>query len=88
MFKHSKKCPISADARHHVETFAETCDNSISLYMVDVIEDRNLSDEIERRTGIAHHSPQVIFIRDKKITGTATHWNITFDALTKGICEE
>ena len=85
VFKHSTQCPVSASAKRQVETFAEASGDSVAIYLVDVIADRGLSNEIAARTGIEHHSPQVIFIRNNQIAGSVTHRGITQESLSQGI---
>ena len=85
IFKHSTRCPISAMAQRRFELFAQTCEEEVILCEVDVIAERKLSDEITARTGIVHHSPEVLFIRNGEITGYLTHGEIKEDSLEAGI---
>ncbi|MFC1511567.1 bacillithiol system redox-active protein YtxJ [Candidatus Latescibacterota bacterium] len=85
IFKHSTRCPISAAARRCFEAFARSCDDGVNLYEVDVIAERAISDEITKRTGVTHHTPEVLFIRDGVVTGYHTHYDIREETLEKGI---
>ena len=85
IFKHSTRCPISAAAKRHFEAFARTCGDEVTLSEVDVLADRALSDEITKRTGVAHHTPEVLFIRDGVVTGRQTHFDIREETLEAGI---
>ena len=85
VFKHSTRCPISAMAKSRFEMFAQKCKDDVKLYEIDVIADRPLSDEVVRRTGIIHHSPEVLFIRDGQVTGYRTHYEINQETLKAGI---
>jgi bacillithiol system protein YtxJ len=51
---------------------------------VNVIENRDLSDEITRRTGVEHHTPEAVFIRNGTVSGFRTHFDITGESLEKG----
>ncbi|MDE2847330.1 MAG: DUF2847 family protein [Gemmatimonadota bacterium] len=42
-----------------------------------VIENRDISNEIESRLGIRHESPQLLLVRDGKVTWHASHFSIT-----------
>jgi bacillithiol system protein YtxJ len=84
IFKHSTRCGISARAKRELDEFARTCENDTYLYLVNVIEDKDLSDEITKRTGIRHESPEAIFIHQGKITDVKTHFEITVEELERG----
>ncbi len=68
LFKHSTTCPISA--RVHEEISNADADINIVIMQ----KARNVSDEIARRTGIRHESPQaiVVSVREMKIQRVAS----------------
>ena len=76
IFKHDTACPISA-AAHDQMTRVE-CD----VCLVDV-EQKDLSGEVERRTGVRHESPQVIVLRDGAPVWSASHFEIKADAVNE-----
>ena len=69
IFKHSLTCPISAAAYREMARIEDVA-------LVEVQNARELSKEIERRTGISHESPQVLVIRNGKVVWEATHWQV------------
>ncbi|HVH11712.1 MAG TPA: bacillithiol system redox-active protein YtxJ [Longimicrobium sp.] len=69
LFKHSPRCPISAVARGEIERFLELHPDA-PVYTVDVLVEMETSRYVAERTGIDHHSPQVIVTR-----GGAAHWH-------------
>ena len=75
LFKHSSTCPISATAYREVERVA----GDINLVVVQKA--RAVSNEIESRTGVRHESPQALVLRDGKAVWSASHWNVTAEAL-------
>ena len=85
IFKHSTRCGISARAKRELDEFAKTCEDNTSLYLVNVIEDKDLSQEIVKRTGVKHESPEAIFIHNGKITDVKTHFDITVEELERGV---
>lgn len=85
IFKHSTRCGISARAQREFIRFAEECGDDVSLYQVQVVEMRALSDEITERAKVEHHSPEAIFIREGSVAGFITHYNIRIDTLQEGI---
>ena len=80
IFKHSTRCPISAGARREVEDFA-AARPEVPVHEVLVIEDRPASNEVARRLGIEHRSPQAILVRDGAPVWSASHRDITAAAL-------
>ena len=79
IFKHSLTCPISAAAYEQMAEF----DGEVAL--VEVQRARELSDEIERRLGVAHESPQAIVLRNGKVVWNASHFKITTEAVAEAV---
>jgi len=77
IFKNSPVCPVSRAARSEFEKFAEKSDDSVDLYMVDVINSRNISNSIEKQTKIKHESPQVMLLKNNTVVWHASHGEIT-----------
>jgi thioredoxin 1 len=73
LFKHSTSCGISSGVMREVTAV----DADINLVVVQTA--RDVSNEIERRTGIRHQSPQAIVIRDGEAVYHASHYDITAD---------
>ena len=82
LFKHSTRCPISAAAFAQYRAWASAHPAQPTGW-IDVIEERALSQEVERRTGVKHESPQAIAVRAGKVAWDASHGEIT-----KGRLEE
>ena len=87
IYKHSTVCPVSARAADHYHDFADNFadggtygDTSAPpplFTQVMVIENRDLSNEIESCLGVRHESPQLLLLRDGKVTWHASHFSIT-----------
>jgi bacillithiol system protein YtxJ len=75
LFNHDPYCPISARAFGQMEKF----DGAVVL--IDVSREKSLTREIQGRTGVKHESPQVIILRDGRPTWSASHFQITTDAV-------
>lgn len=80
LFKHSTRCGASLRALREVSRYEET-DGSAPVFLVDVIEERELSRTIADRLGIPHQSPQVILLSDGAPVWHASHGGISTDAL-------
>jgi len=83
LFKNSTRCPISSFARNEFEKFAEQKAINIDLFMIDVIENRDVSREFAEKTGIKHQSPQVCFIKNGTVLWHESHMSITCDNLNE-----
>jgi bacillithiol system protein YtxJ len=79
IFKHSLTCPISAAAYEQMAEF----EGEVAL--VEVQRARELSNEIEKRLGVAHESPQAIVLRDGKVVWNASHFKITSAAVADAV---
>lgn len=75
LFKHSTTCPISAAA---YEQMTRTL-SPVSLVIVQRA--RDLSRQIETQTGVRHESPQAIILSKGQAVWSASHWNVTAEAV-------
>jgi len=81
LFKHSTTCPISASAYRQMSQVEE----DVSLVVVQRA--RDVSNEIAARTGIRHESPQAIVLRNGEAVWTASHFDITSEAVERALRE-
>ena len=86
LYKHSPLCGLSTIAVGEVRTFLEVSPDT-PVYLVDVIRDRSLAREVERRLGIRHESPQAIVLRKGAPVWNASHRGVTADALSAAVTE-
>lgn len=68
VFKHSTRCSVSVMVKRMLES-QWSHGESISAYYLDLLNHRDISNEIASRFDIYHQSPQAIVFRD----GTAVH---------------
>ena len=74
IFKHSTRCGISAGVLRQFERQEDL--EEIDFYLLDLLANRDLSDEIAKRSGVWHESPQLIVFKDKKVVAHASHYDI------------
>lgn len=79
IFKHSTRCPISAEAEREFMRHPE--DAALSVYRVLVVENRPTSNAIAEALGVEHQSPQAILVRDGRAVWNASHWDVTREKL-------
>lgn len=87
ILKHSPRCSISAHTLGEFRRWAEGTGNEAFYGVVDVLGARALSDEIARRTGVRHESPQAFVLRGGRVVWAGSHWDITDDALDRALDE-
>jgi len=84
LFKHSTRCPISAAARAEMQRFMELHPDT-TVYCVDVNDSADASGYLEQKTGIEHHSPQVIVTRGGQPEWHASHFDIKADEVERRV---
>ena len=85
VFKHSTTCPISARAHSEYESFLQADETDAACYLVKVIENRDVSNQIEADTGVKHESPQVFLIQNNEVCWHTSHSNITADSINDAL---
>lgn len=86
ILKTSHRCSISMFAKRQFNKWADnlTDDNSLNIYEIDVIFQRNISNQIAGDTRITHQSPQVIWLdKDRSVKCHLNHGSINGRNLTK-----
>lgn len=79
VFKHSNSCGTSA---YVFEILSEVTGE---IHLVTVQERRDISNAIADRTGVRHQTPQVFVIVNGEIEYSASHYNISPEAIGKVI---
>ncbi len=75
-FKHSITCPISRNV------FTEVSGVEYDIWVMVVQDAQKVSNELAKRTGIKHQSPQTIIVRDGKPVYDASHYESTAEEIT------
>lgn len=77
IFKHSTRCGISRMVLNNFErSYDLPKDKQVKLYMLDLIANRNISNEVAERFGVRHESPQMIILKDQQVVHHASHQGI------------
>ncbi len=86
LFKHSPRCPISVAAHARItRAWKPTDDAYMRPYIIHVIEQRPLSNDIATQYGVAHASPQLLLIKGDRCMYTASHSAINYTALKEAL---
>ena len=80
VFKHSTRCPVSTVAHREVAEFRRR-HPLVPVYVVHVVEQRDLSKAVAERTGVPHESPQAIVLTGGSVAWSDSHESVTADAL-------
>ncbi|HET8803551.1 MAG TPA: bacillithiol system redox-active protein YtxJ [Aequorivita sp.] len=76
IFKHSTRCGISRGVLKMFEKNYTFSDNQVKLYFLDLIQNRDISNEIAARFKVQHESPQVIVIKNVVVVHHDSHHSI------------
>lgn len=83
LFKHSTRCSISALAKKRLEFSWKGELENVPIYLIDLIANRELSNEIADRFSVRHESPQLILIRNAEVKYHASHLSISTNEVLK-----
>ena len=72
IFKHSTRCSVSRMALRHFENDYDT-EGAIIPYFLDLLEHRDISNEIASRYSLVHQSPQLLLISKGKSIYDVSH---------------
>jgi len=76
IYKHSHRCSICFLAKEELEKVAEELNSIADLYIVNVINQREVSNSIASKLEVRHESPQVIILKNKKVVWNGSHWSV------------
>ncbi|MES2485686.1 MAG: bacillithiol system redox-active protein YtxJ [Bacteroidota bacterium] len=76
LFKHSTRCPVSRMALKNFENEYAIDADAAKPYFLDLIEHRDISNEIAARFNVVHQSPQVLVIKEGKSVYDESHDSI------------
>lgn len=82
IFKHSTRCSVSRMALRQFENEFDLSDK-VTLYFLDLLNHRDISNEIATRFGVEHQSPQLILINNGKAVYDASHSSIDVESLER-----
>lgn len=81
IFKHSTRCGISKMALKTFEREFDLKETEITLCFLDLLNYRELSQDISTKFKVAHQSPQVLVIKNEEVIYHDSHNYISFDQI-------
>ena len=85
IFKHSTRCGVSRMVIKQFEVLFQENHQQLKVYYLDLLNYRNVSDEIGYSFQIMHQSPQLLVIKNEVSVFDASHYDITQTNLTRFI---
>ncbi len=82
LFKHSTRCSVSRMVLRQFEN-AFMLEEEITPYFLDLLEHRDISNEITFRFGVQHQSPQLIVLKDGIAVYHTSHESIDVEDLKR-----
>ncbi len=79
IFKHSTRCSISSMAKGRLER--SSTPQQADFYYLDLIANRNISNQIARDFNVFHESPQILVIKNGECVYDESHASITMDEI-------
>lgn len=80
IFKHSTRCPISSMAHRQVAKYLGH-DDARTVFLLHVVESRELSNQVAKRLKVEHQSPQLILVHNGTAIWTTSHNAIAVSAI-------
>ncbi|HXT64300.1 MAG TPA: bacillithiol system redox-active protein YtxJ [Pyrinomonadaceae bacterium] len=79
VFKHSNTCGISARVYREMSQV----DRPVGIIIVQ--QAREVSDEIARRFGVQHETPQALLVRGDRVLWSASHYGVKAQAIEEAL---
>lgn len=83
IFKHSTRCGISRMALKNFENSFDIESDKLRLYYLDLLQYRDISNEIISVFNVEHQSPQTIVIYKEKVIYYDSHYEISVEEIKK-----
>lgn len=88
IFKHSTRCSISDIALTRLKKSLATPPDIFKFYFLDLIEFREISNEIAKKYHVFHESPQILLIKDGECFFDCSHLDISWPLIMEQIERE
>lgn len=85
IFKHSTRCSISRMALKQFENEYDLTDDEVTIYFLDLLSFRDISNAIASDFQVVHQSPQLILIKSGTAVYNVSHSDITAIGLKESV---
>ena len=76
IFKHSTRCGISSAVIRQFERKFDENMHNVKVYYIDLLNYRNVSNEVGYTFQVMHQSPQLLVIKNETAVAKASHYDI------------
>ncbi|MET4081518.1 bacillithiol system protein YtxJ [Pedobacter sp. UYP30] len=83
IFKHSTRCSVSMMAKRTFERDGDIIPQDATLYFLDLIAYRDLSNQVAEMFEVQHQSPQILLIKNGKCILESSHSDISADEIAE-----
>lgn len=88
ILKHNTTCSISKGVLENLKTEAGALPQVETIYVLDLLAQRDLSNRIAGRFGVPHQSPQVLLIKNGRCTYHEWGFDISANEISRFINEQ
>lgn len=81
ILKHSTRCGISRMVLKQFEEDYDLKEEEVKLYFLDLLNHRDISNQIASKFNVPHESPQLIIIKNGKAVYDASHSQVKADSI-------
>jgi bacillithiol system protein YtxJ len=79
LFKHSTRCSISSSALERLKRNWSGQSVKVRSFYLDLLNHKDVSQEIATRLGVEHQSPQMLLVKDGVAVFNSSHMDIDFN---------
>jgi len=79
IFKHSTRCSISMMVKKRFELDWSKLPSDLNLYFLDLIQHRDLSNQVAKDFQVYHESPQLLMIKDGECILDLSHGEVSVE---------
>ena len=84
IFKHSTRCSISSTVLNRLESsWNKDALPNVDMFFLDLIQHRDVSQQVAETFGVRHQSPQVLIIHQGESIYDASHMSVSYQTLKK-----
>lgn len=76
ILKHSTRCGLSTQAKYELELWSQKGKRDLSIFYLDLLTYREISNQIATVTKVAHQSPQLIALANGEAVDSISHSSI------------
>lgn len=81
LFKHSPRCGVSLSAWKQLNNDWVYNTDEVAVYLINVIESRDISNKVSTLFEVQHESPQILLINNAQCVGNASHWEVSIETI-------